>query len=131
MDAQLRQKQGDEDQVVWSVKLSDGKTYYSDNEKPSAWIRLKKYLKDSGLKINNMQLRFRSHIIDMPEKAEGYYFANGIIASLKSSKECQIVGILKNGVVECIWFAIPELEPMKKANKFIEDIKEPFIIRNI
>jgi hypothetical protein len=119
-----------ENSVVFVVKLSDGNIYFSDNDQPPAWIRLKKYLKESGLKIINMQLRFRSHIIDLPEKAEGYYFANGIIASLNSSKNCNIVGILNKGVVECIWFSIPELEPMKKENKLIEEIKEPFIIIN-
>lgn len=129
----LRQKPKSEDienNVIWSVKLSDGTTLYSDNEKPSAWIRLKKYLQETNLQIYSMQLQFRSHIINMPEKAEGYYFANGIIASLKNSKECNIVGVLKNGIVECVWFSIPELEPVKKVNKKIEDIKEPFIIRN-
>src|SRR5688500_10269504 len=69
----------------WVAVLSNGETVYQDDDRPgikpeSAWIRLGNYVNNRGLHIVALSFQFRSHVISLPENADGYYFAKGALA---------------------------------------------------
>lgn len=75
----------DIDRTVWIAELSDGTKVYGDDyrygEKDLAFKRLKSYLTESGLRIQKIYLKFRSHVELCQERNEntvGWYFGRGI-----------------------------------------------------
>jgi hypothetical protein len=52
----------------WIASLSDGSTVFEDRvpNKPSAWIRLKTALKESGLHITRLRLQAYGKLIQLP-----------------------------------------------------------------
>ena len=75
----------DIDRTVWVTVLSDGSNVYGDDyrygENDIAYRRLAKYLKDTGLRIEKILLKFRSHVEECQVRNEGtvgWYFGRGI-----------------------------------------------------
>jgi hypothetical protein len=105
-----------EDKSVWVAVLNDGTTIYADDNRlnltpSSAWLRLKLYLNKHKLSIIKLGIRFRSHYEWLPENADGYYFANGISASLFSGKNIyyQILGYIEDEKIICRHYLTPSL----------------------
>lgn len=101
-----------EDKAVWVAYLSDNTKVYMDNGNPafseySAWLRLKKYLMKTKLKINKLSIKFRAReIYPIPDNAEGYFFRNSVYTSFGKRKPLDLflIGYLKdNNVIVQEW----------------------------
>lgn len=97
----------------WQVILNNDETIYSDNNNPSAWIRLDKYCKDKGLHISSMSFGFRSNMVHLPANADGYFFCKGARGLMGADRTLQlfIVGTLQNGVLSVQYWKVPEMLP--------------------
>ena len=106
--------------TYWQATLSNGLVVFQDDYNPayvqehSAWIRLKKYCQQNKLYITNLILVFRTHIIDIPQNKDGYYFSKGVTAWCSDDKTYHqyIVGYVEDDKVYTTSYIIPELEPM-------------------
>jgi hypothetical protein len=101
----------------WIAHLSNGETIYQDDERPemeprSAWIRLGNYIRNNNLKIISLKFQFRSHVINLEDNADGYYFAKGAVAvwGIGETFHHFVAGTLKEGKIHKKWFLVPELE---------------------
>lgn len=102
----------------WEAYLSDGTIALQDDDREgiedSAWIRLKQYLKDTNLKINNLSLRFRDNVIyPVPPNSAGYMLRRGVLSTLhqQDTRKLIIVGhldLVENKILAQTWFS-PEL----------------------
>lgn len=68
----------------WVAVLSDGRRVYEDYNRPeyqdSAWLRLGRFIRQSGLGIAEVYLQFRSHEEHpLPKNARGYFLRKSII----------------------------------------------------
>jgi hypothetical protein len=125
------------DKSIWVASLSNGLDVYQDDnrgclEEPSAWKRLASYILDSGTKIVGMKLKFRSHIIEIPSNADGYYFACGMSKTSESDVQrgYLVCGALIDGVATCKWYNIPELTVERKYPRPLSELEPPFLILN-
>jgi len=72
-------------QPRWVATLDDGRSVYQDDyrpgeDEPIAWIRLKRYLKETGKKIVGLSIQFCDNIATVaPPNAQGYYYIQGIM----------------------------------------------------
>jgi hypothetical protein len=101
---------------VWVAVLSNGETIYADDnrdglEPKSAWKRLKEYVSANNLQVVRFGIKFRSHQEWLPDNCPGYFFANGIGATLFTNKNInyQILGYVEDGKIICRHFIIPSL----------------------
>lgn len=67
---------------LWIAKLSDGQNVYSDDDNPahetsSAWLRLKQYLSETGLKIEQLSLESGGYVVELPKSDCGYSIVRG------------------------------------------------------
>lgn len=89
----------------WVALLSDGSKVYQDDHAPGeaepiAWIRLKEYVRHTGLKITGLYLQFCDNIVEVaPPNAEGYYYVQGII-NLAGNEETEGLRFYTMGHVE-------------------------------
>ncbi|SVA88170.1 uncharacterized protein METZ01_LOCUS141024 [marine metagenome] len=125
------------DKAIWIASLSNGVTIYQDDdragrEEPSAWKRLASYALDSNTNIIGMQLKFRSHVIDLPSNAKGYYFAHGISKTSGDVFErgYLVCGSVVDDEVNCKWYNIPELTVSREQNRPLSQLHAPFLILN-
>jgi len=103
----------------WEALLSDGSVCIEDNDRPeykerSAWLRLKEYLKETNLKINNIIVRFRDNIITpVPPNAPAYMIRDGAFSLFmkQETKKLLIIGFLhpEEQKVHTQVFFVPEL----------------------
>lgn len=106
------------DRPCWVAELSNGLTVYQDDgrpevDPPSAWIRLRNYLKETGEYIKKMYLQFRSHIeTPLPEGAEGYYFSHMLLtaAGAKRNATFFVIGYLRGESIYIQKWKVPELQ---------------------
>lgn len=103
--------------ATFEVDLSNGKTVYSDDDRPgleipSTWKRLKKYLYENNLNIIGYRLRFRSNVIHIGYGCDGYYFAKALLCSFgsESSQDYLVGGKLENAKLLVYRFSSPSLE---------------------
>jgi hypothetical protein len=71
--------------VKWVVELEDGSKIYQDDgredeDEPKAWIRLGKYVKDTGKNIVGISVQFWDHVEKVADKADGYYYIKSVSA---------------------------------------------------
>ena len=140
------------DKTIWIASLSNGVTVYQDDDRsnlkePSAWKRLGFYISENCPEINivGMQLKFRSHIVELPSNARGYYFAHGMSKTTDDSVErgylvCGSVdtNILRDAqytepvddIITCEWYSIPELIVAREQNRCLSQLQAPFLILN-
>jgi hypothetical protein len=117
-----------EDPTLWIVKLSNNTELNSSN---LTWQQLHSHIKKDNLAIVQMQLRFRDHVVSMPDNAKGYFFGKGCVGDLSGGKTFNffITGVLlPNDMVERIWFYVPELEVYQKDIKHKSKISQGLII---
>jgi hypothetical protein len=128
-----------EEKVIWIAYLSDGTIVYQDDDRPkeaepNAWLRLKYHLlhNSSPITLSRLFLRFRSHIVELPPNANGYYFSKGGIGSTGKMASMYICGAIYKDVdeIDCIWFKIPELEPAMRTIRYLSKSPEEFVIIN-
>lgn len=112
----------------WVVTLSDGRNVYQDDDRPefeekSAWIRLGNFLKiHDELSIIDMTIGFRSHIVRIGERADGYFFSKGIFGGIGTDQIVQffIVGTLYSNILLVNKYILPEMEIIET------EIRNPF-----
>jgi len=127
-----------EEKAIWIATLTDGTKVYQDDDRPgvsepSAWIRLGRYLKEHGLGIVEMELRFRSHVIPLPKDAPGYYFARGIkrdAAAGSVNEHFLCAGVQIGDTVVYGWFRAPALINERQVVKKVDEVEEPYFFQN-
>ena len=123
----------------WVAILSDETKVYQDDDRPnleikSAWIRLKKHVKENKLKIKKVYFQFRSNIFDVfPENAEGYYFSNGVIGQLSSDYSINlfIFGEIIGDIARIKSIKVPELIVINEENRQLKNLDIDPVIMNI
>ena len=124
-----------ERQAIWIVKLSNGESIFMDDDRPglperSAWLRLKEYVKSNGLDIEEMIVKFRSHVVRVNyEKPDGFFFRHGILGSMGSSKntEYYLVGTVKDGILSVRKYQVPEIEVVSEETRDVQECRESII----
>lgn len=127
-----------QDLTRWIVTLDDSTVVYQDDVgqgdlRPgtdlTSWERLINYCKNNNNYIVGMQLKFRSHMENMPSNAEGYFFRRTILGGIGVMRTFRVipdtffylVGTLKDGQVTIQKWRVPELV----LNTEEEDIRDP------
>lgn len=113
-----------EERPIWTVVLNNDEVIYGDDSRPgiepsSAWLRLIDYCRENNLYVVGLDIRFRDHVISLPQNAIGYYFSRGVWAQMisNSSTECFVIGIVEDGRLEVTWYCVPELLEIQKVEK--------------
>lgn len=95
---------------VWVVKLSDNSTVYQDDSDGPSWIKLKQYLQQTGLTIENLGVKYFDHEEWLNDSGDGYYFSNGAIGFISMGTfECKNIGVLKGDNIHVKTYRCPEL----------------------
>ncbi len=112
-------RQMDHAQAQWLARLASGPTVIQDDGRPgiephSAWLRLGKHCQETGDRIVEFWLRFRTHTVRdiMPLNADGYFFAKQAARSLHvrtDTLEFLLVGYLQNETLRVQRWKVPEL----------------------
>ena len=116
-----------EDKPIWIASLSNGQTAFQDDDREgvyhhSAWVRLKDYCEQEGVYINDLKIKFRSHVVPIP-KSEGYHFIKGIGCMVGfDSEEFFIVGTLEDSGLKRTWYKVPEIIENKTSNVEADEI---------
>ena len=103
-----------EDKTIWIAALSNGQEVFQDDDRggvypSSAWLRLKDYCEVEGVYIDELKIKFRSHVVTIP-KSEGYHFIKGIGCMVGfDPEEFFIVGTLNGGKLQRTWYKVPEI----------------------
>lgn len=126
------------DRLRWVVDLSNGQTVYEDDGRSdvlpvSAWIRLKTYCQEKGLKITTMRLQFRSNVVHLPSNKPGYFFvrqAFGVWGE-EESYDAYVVGYMDEGgpTVSVTRYKVPELTEIGRETRPV-DYESPCLIIN-
>lgn len=134
-----------ESNTRWIAKLSNGERIFQDDYRPgvepySAWLRLKDYVEQNKLAIEDLIVQFRSNVIQINhEKVDGFFFRNAVLggfglrASDLSLKTIQyfIVGTIKNGILSTVKYQVPELQAVSREQREInKDSLESIIYNN-
>ena len=127
-----------EDKTIWVASLSNGIFVYQDDNRsgkePVAWKRLADYCNSENVDISGMYIKFRSHVIQMPdgEDVEGYYFCYGAHKEFDETmtRYHYVCGICQNQKLKYDWYTTPELirTKSKKRNYNQDDIKSKKLI---
>lgn len=108
----------DKDKTIWIATLSDGRVVYEDEYRPEyteyrAWIRLGQFCKENNLYVKKMSIKFRSHIEEMKESDEGYFFRRGALGShgaiKKTTRHFYLTGPVICGKIHVENWLVPEL----------------------
>lgn len=108
----------DAGRAIWVAGLSDGSFAYQDDGRPgvepaSAWLRLAAHLKQTGLHLVSLRLKFRTEWLDLlPQDCAAYYFARGVGAVVGGpSRPFVALGFCKDesGPFTVARVAVPEL----------------------
>ena len=103
--------------ATFEVDLSDGRTVYSDDDRPgleipSTWVRLRRYLYSTQLSITGYRLRFRSNVIHIGYNVDGYYFSKALLYSFGSEQSYNFIvaGTLNNNKLLISRYSNPSLQ---------------------
>jgi len=108
-----------QDKPIWVAGLDCGKNIYQDDGRKgcgdySAWIRLGKLIKNENINIVNLKLMFGTHVVNVIDDCDAYYFSMGAQGQMGSSTQhFYVVGGIRNIEQEkftCKWYIIPALE---------------------
>ena len=117
-----------EEKTIWVAAISNGLVvmqddYRSGRVEPIAWKRLSKYCGEQEVDIVGMYLKFRSHIVPMPDgdSVQGYYFAYGAHREFDESvtRQHYVCGVVEQGRLNYAWYTTPELEETKSHTRKI------------
>ena len=96
---------------------------YRSGKEPIAWKRLSKYCHEEAVDIIGMYLKFRSHVIPMPDgdSVQGYYFAYGAHREFDETitRQHYVCGVAENERLHYAWYTTPELIETKKHKRKI------------
>jgi hypothetical protein len=120
------------------VILNTREIIYDDDDRIgrnplSFWTRLKQFLSErKQLKIDEIKLQFRSHVISpLPKKAKAYYFSKGLDAHFSGlNVDLFNVGYLLGDDFNIEKYYVPSLELKEKEIKNKNDAREEYIIWN-
>lgn len=129
-----------EDKCIWVAHLNTGHVIYQDDKRPgrfepSAWKRLGKVIREvPGIYIKKMQLKFRSHVIDLPSDKECYFYSHGVVKGMNSNGESffHIVGWTsekESKMLDLVWYKTPELIPTRNMSRALADCRPYQVIR--
>lgn len=123
--------------AIWVTELSDGRSVYMDDYRPgvephSAWMRLRRYLKDNPLKIDTIYLRFRSNIIRevVPYRADGYFFSRKLLGEWGSPDPVKmlVLGYLQGDTVFTTDWTSPSLQNAGHSSRPVDLSSECLIL---
>jgi hypothetical protein len=123
----------DRDKSVWVATLSNGQIVYQDDDRPylfptNSWLRLKQYILLNKLKIDYIQIKFRSHIeLVTPKGADAYYFSNRVASFHGLNINYYIVGWIENDKIKFGKWRVPEILLEEFSYKPIEGNEELII----
>lgn len=110
-----------DEKVIWIALLSDDQIVFQDDDREgtyhhSAWVRLKDYCEQEGVYIEDLKIKFRSHVVPIP-KSDGYHFIKGVGCMVGfDPEEFFIVGTLENGTLKRTWYKVPEIVENKTSD---------------
>jgi len=102
------------EKTIWVAKLSDGTTVYQDDDRPglvqpSSWLRMKEYVDENGLYIEELSIKFRSHV-EKVRSGEYYHFSKAIACMIGEDYENYFIfSTLKAGKLTRVWYMIPHI----------------------
>ena len=117
-------------QPRWIAELTDGDVIHQDDDRPgvtppSAWLRLRSYLQETGLGIRRLRLTFRDEInlSPLPDNAPGYFFRRSLLASLTEGYTLgfYLVGHLEGPVVHVQKVLLPSLQVVERSIRDVND----------
>ena len=111
-------------EAIWiKARLDNGSEFFMD--KHQGWRDLKGYCAEHGTFLEELQLQFRSHEVDINiEDAEGVYLVRSILGKMGgSTRNFYTVGVLKGKEVHKTMWCVPELVIEKS---YIDDIESCF-----
>ena len=121
------------EKTIWVAELSDGAIVYQDDgrpglDQPSAWLRMKDYVDENNLYIENLSIKFRSHV-EKIRSGEFYHFSKAIACMVGESYEDYFIfSSLNSGKLTRVWYMIPHiLVTNKTITKKLEQYKPNMI----
>jgi len=122
------------EKCVWFADLMNGERIYQDDDRsgvdePKAWLRLRKYLEETGTSIYTVGARFRSNEVKMPPQKSGYYFAKLAMAFNWGGPTFHglCLGYVENDKVHVTQFNAPALETISTDTREINPELESLI----
>ena len=121
----------------WVAVLDDGTTVYGDDDRPgveppSAWLRLRNHCRERGARIQSLRIQFRSHVVDLPPHAPGYFFARTVSTTMGGGSSIPIggfrVGFVEDGVFRTTHFKTPELTVIDEESRPVDPESEHVIM---
>ena len=137
MDDYVRELQDDRKTAVWKAKLSDGRVVYMDDGRPgmepsSAWLRLRRLVEETGVRVVGLSLQFRSHQQEniLPADAEGYFFRKSALGFPTGTDtiESYLVGHLTEGRLFVQRWRVPELVMVEEQERDPAEARESLIV---
>jgi hypothetical protein len=137
MDDYVRELQDDRKTVVWRARLSDGTEAVMDDgrpgeDPPSAWLRLRERVGNTGVRITGLSLQFRSHQQEsiLPANADGYFFRKSALGFLTGTEtiESYLVGHLTDGRLFVQRWRVPELVLVEETERDPAEAGESLIV---
>ena len=118
----------------WIAHLSNGERVFQDDGRPEvyppqAWLRLKDYCRQNGLRVVNLTLQFRSHHeAPLPANATAYFFINKI-AKVQTGPQIEflLIGHVENNKIKVQHWKVPELVCFGEDERPIEEGGESLI----
>jgi hypothetical protein len=120
------------DRIWVYFKTSDEKEIHL--KEYESWLTVQQYLDNNNLKIIQVGLRYRSHLIKQDSsKAKAVYVVRSVKGEMYgATKECYTIGLLdsKDNMHKTMWFTPALVEEMKTIDP-IEDCFEEAIVYNV
>lgn len=127
------------EKCVWLATLSDGSVVYQDDYRPDevepiAWLRLADYIRETGLKIDRLEIKFWTHIEEAaPAGSAGYYWIKGVEAfqGVDRTYNYYVVGSVAEGddFMSVTKWLVPEILPVEYEVRKIP-VEDPLLIWN-
>ena len=115
---------------IWVAELNSGQMVFQDDYRPgvsehSAWIRLGKYVKETGDFIARLRIQFCSNMVWVEQSDLGYYFSKGcgvFLAQSQVSIDFYSVGhMVSEDIIIVKQFKTPEMLYMTDVRRTVEE----------
>lgn len=118
-------------EAYWKVSLSDGSTFYSDDQNAgTGWFALKDHVKEDKLQIEKIEIVFEDHTQMVAGRSPAYFFSRGLDAiMLEDSIESYLFGTLnEDGKTFCVikWI-LPHIIPVSVEDRLVDPTDERII----
>lgn len=97
--------------TAWVARLSNDKFVYQKDDRSNSWLDLKQYVEETGLKIEQVHIRFRDHWEAVPPYKDGYFFIRSLLCHYGSDQVQHMckTGYLEGDSVYITTWILPEL----------------------